>query len=98
MKRLTTCALTGALLATVAAPQLSVERCDASGTCETVTVSVDAAFDGVGPQLRSRQNSVSSVSRQSRFIAHGNGSYRFASATVNVDGDVFRPSTDNSVA
>jgi hypothetical protein len=84
--------------ATVAAPQLSVERCDASGTCETVTVSVGARFDGVGPQLRSRQNSVSSVSRQSRFIAHGKGTYRFASATVNVDGDVFRPSTDNSVA
>lgn len=80
--------------AMIDAPSMPVEQCDAQWTCSTLDLPVTVQLDGAGPLLRSRQNSVSAVHGESRFVAHGLGVSRRATATVSIGGDTYGPTTD----
>lgn len=79
--------------ASVSAPVLPVDRCDADGACIQATASVDASFTAVGSIQHSHQRSIGSVSHESLFIYSSVASYRFATASVTVDGITYGPST-----
>jgi hypothetical protein len=72
---------------------MTISRCDADFTCVESTVPVSASFTATGTAQHSHQRSVSSISRLSMFIYHDVGSYRFATATVTIDGTTAGPST-----
>jgi hypothetical protein len=78
--------------ATVSAPAMPVTRCDGDSNCVEQAVTVDATFAAVGDPQRSHDRSVGSISRQSVFIYHDVGAYRFATATVTIGGSTYGPS------
>ena len=78
--------------ATAHAPAMPVSRCDADFNCVEDTVAVGASFSATGVTQRSHQSSVGSISRQSMFIYHNVGAYRFASAVVTIGGTTYGPS------
>jgi hypothetical protein len=79
--------------ATVSVPAMTINRCDGEFNCVESTVAVGASFTATGTAQRSHQSSVGSTSRLSMFIYHDVGSYRFATATVTIDGTTFGPSS-----
>jgi len=84
--------------ATVNVPAMPVDRCDAFGSCEQQTIQIDAAFAAMGPVQHSHQRAIGAISHQSKFLYNNVGSYRFATATVTVDGVGYGPSTGPSDA
>jgi hypothetical protein len=82
----------------VIAADIEISRCDAAWSCVGQSESLEALFTAVGPTLRSHQQSVASVSRQSLFVAHSVGAYRFASAAVTVGGDTYATTADPTSA
>ena len=79
--------------ATVSAPAMTINRCDGEFNCVESNASVGASFTATGGAQRSHQSAVGSISRLSMFIYHDVGSYRFATATVTIDGTTFGPSS-----
>jgi hypothetical protein len=84
--------------ATVSAAAMPIDRCDADGVCTQGTASVDASFLATGATQHSHQRSIGSVSRESLFMYNNVGSYRFATASVTVDGITYGPSSGPSDA
>jgi hypothetical protein len=84
--------------ASVSVPALPVNRCDGDFNCVESTAAVSAVFTAVGGAQRSHQSSVGSTSHLSIFVYHNVGSYRFATATITIDGTTFGPSTGPSEA
>jgi hypothetical protein len=79
--------------ASVSAPAVAINRCDGEFNCVESTAPVGASFTATGTAQRSHQSSVGSISGLSMFIYHDVGSYRFATATVTIDGTTFGPSS-----
>lgn len=77
---------------------IEISRCDASWSCVGQSESLEALFTAIGPTLRSHQQSVASVSRQSLFVAHSVGAYRFASAAVTIGGETYATTADPTSA
>jgi hypothetical protein len=84
--------------ASVSAPAMPITVCDADYVCTDTTSAVEASFTAVGGTQHSHQRSVGSVSHESMFVYNNVGSYRFAIASVAVDGVTFGPSTGPSDA
>jgi hypothetical protein len=79
--------------AAVSAPAMTISRCDGEFNCVESTAAVSASFTATGGAQRSHLSSVGSISRLSMFVYHDVGSYRFATATVTIDGATSGPST-----
>ena len=83
----------GLASASVSVPAVLISRCDASDVCTESTGAIDASFTAVGATQHSHMRAISSVSHESMFIYTNVGSYRFATASVSVDGLTYGPST-----
>lgn len=84
--------------ATASAPAMTINTCDGQYNCVESSASVSGAFTAVGDAQHSHQSSVGSISDLSVFVYHKVGSFRFATATVTIDGATFGPSTRPSDA
>jgi hypothetical protein len=80
--------------ASIDVPDLAIQRCDVEWTCVEDVVAFRMDLVGVGPLMRFHQNSVSSVSRQSRFVATRTAVDRYATATIAIGDESFGPTTD----